>query len=76
MEKAKISNFVVRLDYETMEMLENLAKGTQKTKAQAVRAAIGVAFALFVRHTSPESLPSQVHNESASHDENSKVIRP
>jgi hypothetical protein len=62
MEKARHSNFVVRLDDETMKMLENLAIATQRTKAQTVRASIGVAYALFVRRASPKDLSSQNHN--------------
>jgi hypothetical protein len=40
-------------------MLEDLALATRRTKAQAVRAAISIAYTLFVSNTSPKDLSSQ-----------------
>jgi hypothetical protein len=69
MEKAKIYNFVVRLDANTMDLLENLAKASRRTKAQTVRAAIGVAYSLFADVSSPKDLSSKNHNSIVESDD-------
>lgn len=61
MEKTKISNFVVRLDPETMTMLEDFARSTHRTKAQAARAAIRLAAQLFA--SGDPSMKSPSHDQ-------------
>jgi len=56
--------FRVRLDQADLEQLERFAEATQRTKSQAVRAAISIMAQLFGSDVLPKNLTSQTVSES------------